>query len=370
MSYPGIFTDVPVGSQILLDDGDLEMIVLDKKEECLVCEVKNAGWIKGRKSVNIPSVQINLPAITQKDIGFINFAAQHNVDFIAHSFVRKAADIIAVQSILDSVGSHIKIIAKIENKEGVDNIDSILDYAYGVMVARGDLALEISPEKLPMVQKDLVAKCNERRKPVIVATQMLHTMIENPRPTRAEVNDIANAILEGTDALMLSGETAYGKYPLESVKMMTAIALEVEKSLPAFVEMPKRVLSSEVGWFLVYAAVNASKDLPIKAIVADTTSGTTVRALAAYRCHIPIKAQCYSMETVRMLALSYGVYAHYMQPKERHHEFAKEALQKLLDLGGYKKDDLVLLIAGSFGRKSGTTFIEIGEIDNLMHNHD
>lgn len=370
VSYSGIVNDVPKGSKILIDDGALALLVTKKTEDSLICKVLNSGLVQSRKSVNIPSVQINLPAITQKDIAFISFAAQHKLDFIAHSFVRKAADIIAVQSILDSLDSKIKIIAKIENNEGVENIDSILEHAYGVMVARGDLALEISLEKLPVVQKMLVTKCVERRKTVIVATQMLHTMIENPRPTRAEVNDIANAIYEGTDALMLSGETAYGKYAVESVEMMSAICHEVEANLPPFRTIPKLTLSSEVARYLVWSAVESTATLPIKVIIADTTSGTTVRALAAYRGRVLIQAQCYNPCTVRMLALTYGVYADYIEPKNNHREFESETLQQLLNTGNYHPNDLVLIVAGSFGRKSGTTFIEIGEIDKLMHNHD
>ncbi len=211
VNYPHFVEDIPVGSKVLIDDGALELIVRDKTSDYLNCEVMNQGKIQGKKSINIPSAHIKLPALSKKDIEFINFAVEKDVDFIAHSFVRKKEDIIAVQTILDSLSSEIKIIAKIENKEGVLNIEEILDHAYGVMIARGDLAIEISPEKLPAVQKELVSIAIERRRPVIVATQMLHTMIEHPRPTRAEVNDVANAVYDGVDAIMLSGETAYGR---------------------------------------------------------------------------------------------------------------------------------------------------------------
>ncbi|HOK51966.1 MAG TPA: pyruvate kinase, partial [Bacteroidales bacterium] len=213
VNYPEFVADVPVDSHILIDDGSLELIVREKDEHSLYCEVQNDGKIESRKSVNVPSVSFRLPSLSEKDKEFVKFCIQEDVDFIAHSFVRNKEDVLAIQQILDEHKSAIKIIAKIENQQGVDNIDEILDYVYGVMVARGDLAIEIPYEKIPGIQRMIISKCIARRKPVIVATQMLHSMIEHPRPTRAEVSDIANAIFSHTDAIMLSGETAYGKYP-------------------------------------------------------------------------------------------------------------------------------------------------------------
>ena len=365
LSYKSFVDDIQIGSKVLIDDGILELIVKARKEDYLICEVQNKGKIQGHKSVNIPSALIKLPALTEKDMDFIKFAAQHNLDFIAHSFVRKPADVIAVQSILDAMNSPIKIIAKIGNKEGVENIDAIIKQVYGIMVARGDLAIEISAQKLPVVQKEIIKKCVEARKPVIVATQMLHTMIENPRPTRAEVNDIANAIFEGTDAVMLSGETAYGNYPLESVKMMSSIAREVEKSLPAIIDMPPKVISSAKAAFVVKAAVEATVNLPIKTIIADTFSGNTVRGLAAYRGKQLINAQCYSQETMRFLALSYGVYADFINVDENHDEFLKQALDNLTNKASFGEDDLVVVVAGNFGKTGGTSLMEIGSIKEL-----
>jgi len=365
LSYEGFVNDVKIGSKILIDDGVLELIAKERKSDYLICEVQNNGKIQGHKSVNIPSALIKLPALTMKDMEFIKFAAQQNLDFIAHSFVRKPEDVIAVQSILDAMKSPIKIIAKIENKEGVENLDAILEHVYGIMVARGDLAIEISAQKLPVVQKEMVKKCIENRKPVIVATQMLHTMIENPRPTRAEVNDIANAIFEGTDAIMLSGETAYGKYPLESVKMMSSIAKEVEESLPGIWDMSPKVISTPKAAFVVKAAVEATINLPIKSIIADTLSGNTVRGLAAYRGKRLIYAQCYSKETMRILALSFGVYADYINIDEDHDEFLKTALSNLIDHASYQEEDMVVVVAGNFGKTGGTSLIEIGSIEEL-----
>lgn len=366
LSYANFAKDVNIGSKILIDDGILELIAISEEDGCLICEVRNNGRIQGRKSVNIPSALIKLPALTKKDMDFIRFAAEQKLDFIAHSFVRKAADVIAVQSILDAMESPIKIIAKIENKEGVENLDEILQHVYGIMVARGDLAIEISAQKLPVVQKEMVRKCVEARKPVIVATQMLHTMIENPRPTRAEVNDIANAIFEGSDAIMLSGETAYGKYPVESVEMMSSIALEVEKSLPDFWDMPTKVISSRKAAFMVKAAVEATVNLPIRSIIADTNSGNTVRGLAAFRGKKLVYAQCYSKETMRVLALSYGVYAEYMTVNENHTEFIKLALDNLIANEGYVENDMVVVVAGSFGKSGGTSLLEIGKVKQLL----
>jgi len=366
MSYDNFVNDVTVGAKILIDDGILELNVIAEEGNRLKCEVMNKGRIQGHKSVNIPSAMIKLPALTRKDIKFINFAVEQNLDFIAHSFVRKASDVIAVQAILDSHQSDIKIISKIENEEGVKNIDEILEHTYGVMVARGDLAVEISAQRLPVVQKMLVAKCIEARKPVIVATQMLHTMIENPRPTRAEVNDIANAIFEGADALMLSGETAYGQYPVESIRMMSSIAHEVEDNSPDYRSLPPKVVSTKKSSVMINAAVEASSKIPVKAIIADTTSGNTIRGIAAYRSRVPVLAHCYNEKTVRLLALSYGVFAEYAKRTKRHADFIPKALKNLVQRDDVSVSDEVIIISGSFGHKNGASFIEVGVIDQLL----
>ena len=217
ISYPNFVKDLSVGSLVLIDDGEIEFKVIEKHDDFLLCIAENEGELGSRKSVNVPGVRINLPALTEKDRKNILYAIEHNIDFIAHSFVRNKQDVLDIQEILDAHNSSIKIIAKIENQEGVDNIDEILEVAYGVMIARGDLGIEVPQEKIPGIQRILIKKCVQAKKPVIVATQMLHSMIKNPRPTRAEVTDIANAIYYRTDALMLSGETAYGKYPVEAI---------------------------------------------------------------------------------------------------------------------------------------------------------
>ena len=265
VSYPYIARELRVGDDILIDDGELDLKVIEINGNTLICSVENDGKIGSRKSVNIPNVRINLPAITERDKSFIVLAAKYNVDFIAHSFVRSKEDVIAVQEILDELQSPIKIIAKIENQEGVDNAEEILQYAYGIMVARGDLGIEVPQEKIPAIQRILIRQAIHQKKPVIVATQMLHSMIESPRPTRAEVIDIANAIYYRTDAIMLSGETAYGKYPVEAVKTMTKVAYEAEKGKLAEndIRVPYSLSGgSDVTTFLARQAVKSSVRLP------------------------------------------------------------------------------------------------------------
>ncbi|MDK9708269.1 MAG: pyruvate kinase [Desulforhopalus sp.] len=366
LSYDHFVDELSVGDKILIDDGDIELVVREKEASRLICEVKNDGLIKGRKSINLPSVKIkNLPSLTEKDRTFVAFAADQDVDFIAHSFVRNKEDVLAIQEILDAKGSAIKIIAKIENQEGVDNIDEILDHVYGVMVARGDLAIEIPAEKIPIIQKRLVQKCIERRKPVIIATQMLQSMIKSPRPTRAEVSDVANACLDRTDAIMLSGETAFGKYPLESVQMMTRIAIEVESSLSTFTDSPYET-ENNVTSYLAKAAVKASLRLSTSGLVADSISGKTILNLVAYRGENPIFAQCYSKRVMRELALSYGVYASFMPAEVTSHEFLHTALTRLLADKLVNEDSLLTVLAGNFGAAFGASYVEISTVRNLL----
>lgn len=366
VNYDAFVGEMSPGDKILIDDGEIELSVMEKTGDVLKCQVRNDGVIKSRKSINLPSVKIeHLPSLSEKDKQFIAFAAEHDIDFIAHSFVRSKEDVMAVQEILDQKQSPIKIIAKIENQEGVDNIDEILDHAYGVMVARGDLAIEIPAEKIPVIQKKLVRKCIERRKPVIIATQMLQSMISAPRPTRAEVSDVANACIDHTDAIMLSGETAYGRYPLESVKTMDRIAREVESSLGTYTETAyesHNVITS----YLTKAAVKAALRLNIKALIADTISGRTIRNLAAYRGECPVYAQCYSKRVMRELSLSFGVYAQFMQADLSAHQFLHAAINRLLDRKRLGKDDLITVLAGNFGSDNGASYVEISTVANLL----
>lgn len=362
VNYADLCNDLSIEDRILIDDGDIELIVIEKTNSELKLEVLNDGIIKNNKSVNIPGVSISLPALSDKDRDFIVFAIENEIDFIAHSFVRKKEDVKEVQDILDEHNSHIKIIAKIENQEGVDNIDEILDNVYGIMVARGDLAIEIPAERIPVIQKRIVNKCIESKKPVIIATQMLHSMIEHPRPTRAEVTDIANAVYNRTDAIMLSGETAYGKYPIEAVQTMVKVALEIEKEHVANEEQNLVRINNEVTAILARAAVHACKRLPVSAIITDTLTGRTARYVSAFRGNIPVHARCYKKYVMRELALSYGVDSDFVEKKESRDEFVKESLDSMLKKRYVTPQDNVLIIGGSFGRSQGATFMEISKV--------
>lgn len=366
VSYSDFVNDVPIGSSILIDDGEIELCVKDKNKEYLTCVVKNSGAIEGRKSINIPSVHIKLPPLSEKDKNYVLFAIEQDLDFIAHSFVRNKEDVLAIQKILDEYNSNIKIIAKIENQDGIDNIDEILEYAYGIMIARGDLAIEVPREKIPLIQKKLIKKCAVKRKPVIVATQMLHTMIKNPRPTRAEVSDIATAIFDGTDAIMLSGETAYGKYPVEAVKIMTKIAKQIESEKDKFLDSGYTVLTNDISSYLSKAAVKASVKMNADAIIADTTTGRTVRNITGYRGWVPIYAMTYLKKTMRELALSYGVYAHYAEPTKSTDEFLHSSVQKLVKHKHITKQGRVVFLVGSFGNSRGANFIQILEVNEAL----
>ena len=365
VTYKDFSSDIPLGSLILMDDGELELRVLRKHGEALECTIENDGMLTSRKSVNIPSVKIQLPSLTDKDKDFIAMAVKNNVDFIAHSFVRSKQDVIDVQAVLNSFKSGIKIIAKIENQEGVDNIDDILENVYGIMVARGDLGIEIPYEKIPGIQKMIITKCIISRKPVIVATQMLHSMITNPRPTRAEVSDIASAIYSQTDAIMLSGETANGKYPVESVKTMTKVALEVEKNKEKFMNIPYLNVTGEISAYLAKVAVKTAFRIGARGIIADTSGGRTIRDMASYRGINLILAQCYSESTMRELALSYGVYPSYQIKKKSVDEFIHIALRDLTKTHNLKSDDIVVVLAGNFSGGTGFSFIEVGSVQYL-----
>jgi pyruvate kinase len=366
VNYDGLVADLAVDDRLLIDDGDIELVVVGKEAGMLKCRVLNDGCIQGRKGVNIPSVIIKLPSLSPKDEAFVRFAADQDLDFIAHSFVRNKEDVLAVQKILDEKNSPIKIIAKIENQEGVDHIDEILDHAYGVMIARGDMAIEIPAERIPLIQKKLVKKCIERRKPVIIATQMLQSMIKSPRPTRAEISDVGNACLDNTDAVMLSGETAFGQYPLEAVQVMNRVALEIEAGHETFNNIPYEKDNS-VTSYLAKAAVKASMRLNTEALVADTIIGKTILSLSAYRGKNPIFAQCYSRRTVRQMALSYGVVAHYIPQDLTTHEFLNTSLTRLIAEGYFSEESLITVLAGNFGSECGATFIEISSARNMLN---
>ena len=332
VSYKNFVNDLAIGSDILIDDGDLEMKVTGKSGDCLLCEI------------------------------------DHDLDFIAHSFVRNKQDVLDIQRILDEHNSPIKIIAKIENQEGVDNIDEILEVAYGVMIARGDLGIEVPAEKIPGIQRMLIRKCVEVKKPVIVATQMLHSMINNPRPTRAEVTDIANAIYYRTDALMLSGETAYGKYPIEAVQTMTKVAREAEKTKLSAndIRVPIEGNDLDVTSFLAKQAVKSSSKLHVKAIITDSYTGRTARYLAAFRGTSTVFAICYNPRVMRMLGLSYGVWAVHQPYNDSRRGYFYDALNQLIHSGRITRNDMVAYLSGSFGEGGGTSFLEINNVGKVL----
>lgn len=374
LSYKDITKDVKVGDDLLFDDGAIDMKVIENTGPMLVAQVMNDGELGAHKSVNVPGEHIDLPALTEKDRKNILLAIEEDVDFIAHSFVRSAADVHEVQEILDEHNSDIKIISKIENQEGVDNIDEIIEASYGIMIARGDLGIEVPLERIPGIQRDIINKCIMAKKPVIVATQMLHTMISNPRPTRAEVTDIANAIYSRTDALMLSGETANGKYPVEAVKTMAAIAEQAEQDAHNFMDSSSsrtfvNTQLNRVGdqkEFLAKSAIEATEYIGVKGIITDSLTGQTARNLSAFRGPTPILAICYKDKLQRLLNLSYGVIPIYQKDKLRPENMFHAALRMLRQKGYISLEDKIAYLSGSLGESSSTTFLEINKVSEVF----
>ena len=370
VSYTDFARDVKVGDDVLFDDGALAMRIIESEGPLLVAQVLNDGILGAHKSVNVPGVHIDLPALTEKDIRNIRLAIDQDIDFIAHSFVRSAEDVHEVQHILDSYHSDIKIISKIENQEGVDNIDEIIDASYGIMIARGDLGIEVPIEQIPGIQRRIINKCIAKHKPVIVATQMLHTMIHNPRPTRAEVTDIANAIYSHTDALMLSGETASGKYPLESVQTMARIAEQAEHDAhrEGFlnVSMENGISQRE---FLSKSAIEATEYLGVKGIITDSSTGATARILASFRGPNPVLAICYNDKLQRWLNLSYGIIPIYQQQHVTSQYMFMAALRMLRQKGYIHNEDKIAYLSGSFDKGEGATFLEINKVEEAFGKH-
>ena len=360
LSYTNFANDIHEGDEILFDDGALCMKVIGINGPAVIAQVQNEADLGSHKSVNVPGVHIDLPALTEKDVRNINLAIDLDIDFIAHSFVRSASDVKAVQDILDDRGSDIKIISKIENQEGVDNIDEIIEASYGIMIARGDLGIEVPIERIPGIQRSIIRKCVRAKKPVIVATQMLHTMIRNPRPTRAEVTDIANAIYYRTDALMLSGETATGDYPVEAVRTMAQIAEQAEKDKvrenDIVIPMSEHCTVRE---FLSRSAIESTETMNVKGIITDSSTGQTARNLAAFRGPNPVLAICYNEKLQRLLNLSYGVIPVYQKEHISPQELFLAAVRLLRQKGYIELDDRIAYLSGTSGINGGTTFLEI-----------
>lgn len=365
VSYANFVNEVELGQRILIDDGEIELAIDSREDNQLLCSVLNDGSFSGRKTIAVPGARLDLPSLTDKDRDYIRFAAENNVAFIAHSFVRNKSDLHSVQSIINEYNSRTHIIAKIENQQGVDNIDEILDNCFGIMVARGDLGVEVPGYKVPSIQKKLVRKAIAHQRVVIIATQMLHSMIENPRPTRAEINDVANAVYDRADAIMLSGESAYGEYPLRAVDMMTDICEEVEHELSQRKLHLPEVSASDIPNYLSLISVHAARTLDLRAVVTDTTYGTTPRKIAVYRGPKPIYSFCYSLQTVRQLSLCRSIYAEYIDPVSTSDEFVQKAMAELSKQEMVIDTDKIAVIAGNFSPQHGASFIEISTVKNL-----
>ncbi|KGR77494.1 pyruvate kinase [Ureibacillus manganicus] len=366
VTYDQLIDDVNQNDKILLDDGLVELRVLakDKEKGLIHTIVENAGILKNKKGVNVPGVSVKLPGITEKDAQDILFGIEQGVDFIAASFVRTAKDVLEIRELLEqNGGSHIQIIPKIENQEGVDNIDEIIEVSDGLMVARGDLGVEIPAEEVPLVQKTLIKKCNQVGKPVITATQMLDSMQRNPRPTRAEASDVANAIIDGTDAIMLSGETAAGQYPIDSVKTMNKIAEYTENSLDyrAIVSMRSREKGTSMTEAISQAVSYTSINLGVKAVLAPTSSGTTAKMIAKYRPGVPIIAITNEVTTAQKLTLVWGVTSIVTPKVNTTDEILELAVDESLKYKYVDHGDVVVITAGVPVGEAGTT--------NLMKVH-
>ena len=357
VSYKGLAKDVKTGDTILIDDGLVGLRVEEVKGEEIHCIVENSGIVKNHKGVNVPGVKINLPAITDKDISDIEFGISQGIDYIAASFVRKASDVLAIREILErNKATDIQIISKIENQEGVDNIEEILKVSDGIMVARGDLGVEIPTAEIPVVQKMIIKKCNELGKPVITATQMLDSMIRNPRPTRAEVTDVANAIYDGTDAIMLSGETAAGKYPVEAVKTMADIAKRIEQTLNYNeILMNKKLNGVNVTDAISHATCTTSIDLKASAILTSTSSGHTARMVSKFRPECPIIAATNDEKVMRRLALTWGVYPIISKEATNTDEVIENSITAAKEASYLQNGELVVITAGVPVGVSGTT---------------
>jgi len=358
VSYKDITGDVRKGTRILLDDGLIELLVTEIEEDEIHCKVINGGIVGNQKGVNIPGVSIRLPAITPKDIEDIKFAIAQEIDYIAASFVRKASDVLEIRRVLEENNGHdIKIIAKIENQEGLENFDDIVAVADGVMIARGDLGVEIPTEDVPVVQKRIIRKCIEAGKPVITATQMLDSMIRNPRPTRAEANDVANAIYDGADAIMLSGETAMGKYPVEALLTMERIAERVESSIDYKAAFQNRSIGDGVTVTnsICHATCVIAHDLGASAIVTATQSGYTARMVSKYRPASTIIAATTSEKTYRELALVWGVWPYISPQMDNTDEMIQKSVEIATETKIVKCGDVIVITGGIPLGISGTT---------------
>lgn len=369
VSYAPLAKEVGQGSTILLADGLINLHVEECRADDLICSVVNGGILGEKKGVNVPGVRINMPFLSEKDVADINFGIDQEVDFIAASFVRSAEDVLEIRRILEQRNADIDIIAKIESQGAVDNLEDIIKVADGIMVARGDLGVEIPAEDVPLVQRRVVAQCNLAGKIVIVATQMLDSMINNPRPTRAEVSDVANAIFDSADAIMLSGETAAGKYPLAAVETMARIAKRAEEAFDYKEILLKKGLQGNLSVTdaISYACCSTASNLCISSIITPTQTGLTARMIAKYRPEANILAVSYKEKVLRKLTLVWGVYPVLARETSGTDELLDESLSRCLDRGYIKRGDMVVLSAGSpSGISGGTNLIKVHIVGEIL----
>lgn len=365
VNYPSLHLDVTRGTEILMDDGNLKVVVKDIQKNILLTEVLQGGILKKQKTVNIPNAHLNFPVLSKKDINDITFAVKNNFDFISASFIRNKGDLLEIRKLMGD--SKTKLIAKIENEEGVDNIDEIIDEADGIMVARGDLGVELPIEKVPVIQKKIIYKCRVKGKPVIVATQMLESMRENSTPTRAEVSDIANAVMDGTDVVMLSAETSMGKYPVESVETMNRIALEAESVLKAQKIFGHTDASDETDE-MCRNLFELTESLKLKGVIVLSKEGKTVASLSRHRLNIPIWAISSDPTLIRQMNIFRGVKTFYSRSFSRDRdECTERAVSTVYSYGELEIDDKVAIISGSSIRYSSpNTILEIVTVKDVL----
>jgi len=366
LPVPEIFEAVRVGTHLMLDDGLLELKVKSKRANALICEVVVGGLLTSHKGVNVPGVSLPIAAVTDKDLEDLKFGIAQKVDFVAASFVRTASDIAVLRGVCEAARAKIPIIAKIEKHEAIHNIDSIMEVVDGIMVARGDLGVEVPIDEVPVIQKMLIHKSNRAGKPVITATQMLDSMIRNPRPTRAEVTDVANAIFDGTDALMLSGETAVGLYPFETVRMMAKIATHTEASLD-YAKILEEKMGLDTGKSITgaigQATCDIAQDLGCSAILTASASGRTARVVSRYRPKAPIICATDRPETYSRLALIWGVHPIMVKIADDSDSMMQACIDAAEQSGMVKADDIIVLTGGvPVGLPGSTNFIKIHRI--------
>lgn len=365
VDYPGLPKDVKPGSTVYIDDGLIELVVREVRGNDVHCEVVVGGQVTSRKGVSLPGIDVSLPPVTAEDIEHIRFGVKHGVDFIAASFVRRGDHVHAVREYIREAGGSQLVIAKIESEAGLRHIDDIIEAADGIMVARGDLGVEIPPEEVPLAQKMLIRKCNEAGKPVITATQMLDSMMRNARPTRAEVTDVSNAIFEGTDCVMLSGETAMGKYPAKAVQVMDRIARRMEQVIDYQTVLMEKLASprNKVGEAICAAACQTTLDLDVNVILCSTRSGTTARMVSRYRPKAMILALCPDEEVVRQLTMTWGVYALKVEEAESIEEMIANAVAEAKARSLVTPGEITTIVAGvSVGKKGSTNLIQVHEV--------